>query len=298
MNTKQIRLLLLGKNGQVGEELNRSLAPLGEVFAYGDGEFDLTQIDQMLEIVQDIKPNVIVNAAAYTAVDQAEVYPEIAMAANGTAPGALAEKARSMHIVLIHYSTDFVFDGRKGEPYNEADQPNPLSLYGKSKLAGERAIQDIGDSYLILRTSWVYSIGHDNFVTKVLKWSRTHQEMHVVDDKVGSPTWARTLANVTANVLESNQEVYSFIKEQSGIYHIAGEGAVSRYDWAKEILRLDPHPEEQVIQALIRAKSEDFTTPAIRPAFSALDSTSIQQTFGIQLLGWKEYLRQAMNERS
>jgi len=295
MNIKQIRLLLLGKNGQVGEELNRSLAPLGEVFAYGDGEFDLTQIDQMLEIVQDIKPNVIVNAAAYTAVDQAEVYPEIAMAANGTAPGALAEKARSMHIVLIHYSTDFVFDGRKGEPYNEADQPNPLSLYGKSKLAGERAIQDIGDSYLILRTSWVYSIGHDNFVTKVLKWSRTQQEMRVVNDQVGSPTWTRALAQVTSDILsKGTEDIYTFCKAHAGIYHLAGIGAVSRYDWAKEILSLDPHRKEQVVERLLPARSGEYPTPAYRPAYSALDSTRVQQTFRIQLQTWREYLNQAM----
>ncbi|MCJ7724013.1 MAG: dTDP-4-dehydrorhamnose reductase [Anaerolineales bacterium] len=295
--SNRIRFLLFGKDGQVGEELNRYLAPLGELFAYGDGEFDLTQIDQMMNIVNEIKPNVIVNAAAYTAVDQAEVFPEIAMTANGIAPGALAEKARAMHIVLIHYSTDFVFDGKKAKPYNESDEPNPLSSYGKSKLVGERSIQDIGDSFLILRTSWVYSMGHDNFVTKVLKWSRTQKEIHVVDDQIGSPTWARTLAKTTTSILESNQDVYNFIKERSGIYHLAGEGAASRYDWANAILQFNPHQEERVVQELVRDKSSNFPTPAIRPTFSALDSTRIKKTFGIKLLGWKKYLYQAMNEQ-
>lgn len=295
MTSNQNRILLLGKDGQLGRELERALSSWDEVISLGYGDLDLTKTEELRAVVKRIQPTVIVNAAAYTAVDRAESETEFAMAVNGTAPGILAEEARPLDATLIHYSTDFVFDGAKGSPYTESDSPHPLTAYGKSKLMGENAICNAGCAFFVFRTSWVYGLESDNFVTKVLKWSRAQQEMRVVNDQVGSPTWIRALAQVTSDILSKGAEdIYAFSKAHVGIYHLAGIGAVSRYDWAKEILSLDPHREEQVVERLLPARSDEYPTPAVRPAYSALDSTRVQQTFRIQLQTWREYLHQAM----
>ena len=196
-----MKIALLGKNGQLGWELQRTLAPLGEVIALDCPEIDLVQTEQACQTIRGLQPEVIVNATAYTAVDRAESEANLAMTINGFAPGKLAQTAVELGAALIHFSTDYVFDGQKGSPYLESDPPNPLSVYGNSKLAGEQAVIDVDGVYLILRTSWVYSLRRDSFVTKVLGWARQNRTLRVVTDQVSNPTWARMLAETTALLL-------------------------------------------------------------------------------------------------
>lgn len=290
-----MRILLLGKNGQLGRELTKTLSSWNDVVSLGHADLDLTKADELRGAARYAQPAVIINAAAYTNVDRAESETELAVAVNGIAPGLLAEEARSLGAILIHYSTDFVFDGATNAPYVESDSPNPINAYGKSKLVGENAIRNIGDAFFIFRTSWVYGLDGNNFVTKALKWSRSQREMRVVDDQVGSPSWTRMLAQGTSEILAKGAgDIYAFCKAHTGVYHLAGTGAVSRHAWAKEILALDPHPEEQFVEKILSARSDAYPTPAVRPSYSALDSTRIQQEFGIRLQTWREYLRQAM----
>jgi dTDP-4-dehydrorhamnose reductase len=295
-----MRILLLGKNGQLGWELHRSLAALGPVAAYDAPEIDLAEPSwlekDLAELVESSQPQVIVNATAYTAVDQAEAEPEKALVVNATAPGRLAELARRTGAALIHYSTDYVFDGAKGNEYIENDQPNPLNVYGKSKLAGEKAVQHAGGATLILRTSWVYSLRRSSFVTKVLEWSRRNPRMQLVSDQVGNPTWARMLAETTALILASanSDSPVDWLEERKGIYHLAGDGCASRYEWGQAILRMDPHPEEQVVQELLAARTADFPSAAERPLYSALNCAHFKQTFGLSLPDWQTCLQLAM----
>ena len=279
--------------GQLGTELQASMAALGEISAYDIHNLNLENTEAVRETIHAVQPKVIVNASAYTAVDQAEREAEKALKVNGEIPGLLAEEASRLKALLIHYSTDYVFDGAKGALYVETDVPNPLSVYGASKLAGEQAIQSGAARYLILRTAWVYSRNRNSFVTKVLEWSRKQEVMSVVSDQVSNPTWARTLAEVTARLLEKGLE---FLEERQGLYHVAGNGCASRLDWARKIIELDPHKEEQKVQQIVPALTSDFPTPAERPLFSALDCSLFQSTFGIPLPGWEEALRQAMTE--
>jgi dTDP-4-dehydrorhamnose reductase len=292
-----MNILLIGKRGQLGWELNRTLVTLGPLVALEYPEIDLSQPAQLRNLVREYRPQIIVNAAAYTAVDQAEAEPELAFRINQDAPAALAEAARSLDAALIHYSTDYVFDGRKKAPYLETDATNPLNVYGKSKLAGEQAITASNAAYLILRTSWVYSLRRSSFVTKVLEWSRTQQILRVVDDQVSGPTWCRSLAEITAQVLSrGGDNPVTWLDERSGIYHLAGEGYASRLEWAQAILRYDPHPEEQQTQALHAARSQDFPTAAERPAYSMLNTDRFFRTFGLRLPDWRQSLELAMAE--
>ena len=279
--------------GQLGTELQASMAALGEISAYDIHNLNLENTEAVRETIHAVQPKVIVNASAYTAVDQAEREAEKALKVNGEIPGLLAEEASRLKALLIHYSTDYVFDGAKGALYVETDVPNPLSVYGASKLAGEQAIQSGAARYLILRTAWVYSRNRNSFVTKVLEWSRKQEIMSVVSDQVSNPTWARSLADVTARLLEKGLE---FLEERQGLYHVAGNGCASRLDWARKIIELDPHKEEQKVQQIVPALTSDFPTPAERPLFSALNCSLFQSTFGIPLPGWEEALRQAMTE--
>jgi len=291
------RILLLGKWGQLGWELHRALCPLGEVIAKDFPEIDLVQGAEVRQLVRDVKPQLIVNATAYTAVDKAESEPELAMAINAEAPGVLAEEAARLNAVLIHYSTDYVFDGTKGQPYRENDTPNPLNMYGKSKLAGEKAIENVGGVYLILRTSWVYSLRRDSFVTKVLEWARKQSTLRIVTDQVSNPTWCRMLAEVTAQLLAmGGKNLIDWLRERRGLYHLAGAGYASRFEWAQAILSHDPHKEEQVVRELQPARTADFPTAAQRPLFSALDCRHFERTFGLSLPHWEVALRMAMEE--
>ena len=287
-----MKILLLGKNGQLGWELERTLSPLGQVTGMDYAELDLNDFDALRAAVRQLQPGLIVNASAYTNVDKAESEPELANAINGTVPGILAEEASRLKASLIHYSTDYVFDGTQDHPYTEAAITRPLGTYGSSKLAGERAIEAVGGAYMILRTAWVYSLRGNSFVNKVLQWSRQNETLRVVDDQVSNPTWARLLAEVTAQVLARGSEIVS---QKRGIYHLAGGGYASRFEWAREILKLDLKPAEQVTKHLVPASTRDFPTPAVRPLFSALNCACFENTFGLRLPDWREALRMAMS---
>ena len=290
-----MKIVLFGKNGQLGWELERSLPALGEVVALDREELDLCDLDAVQSTLRELKPELIVNASAYTDVDRAEKEPELAMKVNALAPGVMAEASRSLGAVLIHFSTDYVFDGRGNTPYAEQDVTHPLNEYGKSKLAGEENIKQAGDAYLILRTSWVYSLRGNSFVNKVLGWARKNTTLRIVDDQVSSPTWARMLAEMTSLLIAQNQDsLHDRIHEQCGIYHAAGSGYTSRYEWAKQILANDPNPSEQMVQALEPGRSEEFPTPATRPLFSALDCTRFEKTFGLRFPAWSSTLKLAM----
>jgi dTDP-4-dehydrorhamnose reductase len=281
------KILLLGNTGQVGWELHRSLLTLGELVALDFPAIDMANPDSIRSVVREHQPNLIINATAYTDVDKAESEPDLAMAINGTGPGILAEEAKRLNSALIHYSTDYVFDGTKGEPYTEEDEPNPLNVYGETKLTGERAVQDVGGVYLIFRTSWVYSLRRPCFVTKVLKWARENETLRIVDDQISSPTWARMLAEVTAQVIAQGRgEPVGYIREKRGLYHLAGGGSCSRYEWARAILELDPHKEEQVVKEILRARSEDFPLQGARPKTSILSCNQIISIFGIMVCKW------------
>jgi dTDP-4-dehydrorhamnose reductase len=282
--------MLVGKNGQVGWELQRTLATLGDVAALNRQQLDLSSADQICQRVREIKPNLIVNAAAYTAVDKAEEEPGVAMAINGIAPGILAEEAKNLDAAIVHYSTDYVFDGTKTTPYTEEDEPNPINVYGKTKLEGERSIQAVGVPHLILRTGWVYSLRGKNFLLTILRLAREREELRVVDDQVGSPTWSRTIAEGTAQILAQG---YFAFPEKKGVYHLSAGGQTSWYGFAKNILA-------QVRESDLRAKklipitTREYPTPARRPAYSLLSNDKLSKDFGLRPPDWERALQLAL----
>jgi dTDP-4-dehydrorhamnose reductase len=287
-----MKILLLGSTGQLGWELQRTLLPLGDVMAVDYPAIDLSKPESLRGLVQQSVPDVIINATAYTAVDKAENERDLAFAINAYSPGVLAEEAKKLGTLLIHYSTDYVFDGTKGALYNEADNPHPLNVYGDSKLAGEQAIQTVDGNFMIFRTAWVYSNRRDSFVAKVLQWSRQNETLKIVDDQVSNPTWARMLAEATSLLLARGA---NYLSERKGLYHLAGSGHASRLEWAREILRLDPKAQEQVTKETLSAATKDFPTPALRPLYSPLDCSKFKETFEIELPPWNHALALAMN---
>ena len=292
-----MNIVLFGKNGQLGWEFQRILPVFGDVIALDREELDLCDLHAVQRTLGELKPELIINASAYTEVDRAEKEPELPMKINALAPGIMAEMSRTLGATFIHYSTDYVFDGSKNRPYMESDTPNPVNMYGKSKFMGEENIKQAGDAYLILRTSWVYSIRGNGFVTKVLGWARKNSTLKIVDDQISNPTWARMLAEVTGLLLAQNGSgLQERIRERRGLYHLAGSGYTSRYEWAKTILANDPRRSEQTVQEVEPARSEEFPTPALRPLFSALDCTLFERTFGLRLPPWDQTLQLAMAE--
>lgn len=290
-----MKIVLFGKNGQLGREFQRLLPALGETIPLDQEDIDLCDAPALQNALRELKPDLVLNASAYTAVDRAETEQDTAMKVNALAPAVMAEWSRKSHAVLVHYSTDYVFDGRKGSPYIESDLTNPLNVYGKSKLAGEGNIQQAGDAYLILRTSWVYSMGGGGFVSKVLEWARRNETLQIVSDQVSNPTWARELASATIRVLSQNQaNLFDVIREKRGLYHLAGGGYASRHEWAKQIIVNDPHRTEQLVRSVEPVSTDAFPAPALRPLFSALDCSRFKQTFGLGLPDWVESLREAM----
>jgi dTDP-4-dehydrorhamnose reductase len=290
-----MKIFVLAENGQLGWELCRTLAPLGEVIASDYPKIDLQKPEAVCRLIQAERPALVVNAAAYTAVDQAETEQERARSINALAPGILAGECKRIGAAFIHYSTDYVFDGSKGSPHVESDQTVPLNFYGKSKLEGERLVQESGCDYLIFRTSWVYSMrGQGGFVAKVLQWSRQYETLRMVTDQISGPTWARMLAEVTAQIAARGT---GYIAEHKGLYHLAGSGFTSRFEWAKAILELDAKQGEQVTKEVLPAKTADFPAPAQRPLFSALDCSKFESAFGLRLPHWREALRLAMQEQ-
>jgi len=276
----KLHILLLGKNGQVGWELQRTLMPLGHVIALGRNELDLCNIGATRDIIKRIKPELIINAAAYNAVDQAEKEPEIAMAVNGIAPAVLAEEAKKLGASIIHYSTDYVFDGVQESDYSEDDSPNPINIYGKTKLEGENAIRNMGIPYFIIRTSWVYGLRRDNFLLTMLGLANKKEEIDVVADQYGSPTWCRFLAEATALLIRSEA-----IQEKQGIYNLSSEGRTSWYKFTKWIYKL-----AAVDIKVNPILSEQYPAIAARPKNSNLSNANIKQTFGIEVPHWKECL--------
>jgi len=281
------KILLTGKNGQVGWELQRTLAPLGQVIALDSSELNLADADAVRRKVREIQPNIIVNPAAYTAVDKAESEPDLAMAVNGIAPGVLAEEAKKMGAFLVHYSTDYVFDGRKVGAYTEDDVTNPLGVYGKTKLVGERAIRATGCDHFIFRTSWVYGARGKNFLLTMLRLARERSELRVVEDQIGAPTWCRSLAEVTSLALARNYE--KSIK--SNTYNLTSINSVSWHGFTAEILRLAKlHPN------LIAIPSSEYPTPAARPMNSVMANDKLMRDFGLSVGSWQDNLQLCMQE--
>jgi len=284
------RILLTGKNGQVGWELHQTLTPLGEVVALDRQQLDLADPDQIRKRVREIKPDLIVNAAAYTAVDRAEAEPGLAMAVNGIAPGILAEEAKRIGAAIVHYSTDYVFDGTKATPYTEEDAPNPLNVYGRTKLAGEQAIRDVGVPHLILRTSWVYGMRGKNFLLTILRLAREREELKIVDDQTGAPTWSRAVAEATARILSAGPLSLA----AAGIYHLTAAGSTTWHGFARAILTLDPDQSEQVCKHVRPIPTAEYPTPAARPAFSVLSNAKLKAFFGLTLPDWEQSLKSAL----
>ncbi len=287
-------ILLTGKTGQLGWELQRTLAPLGHVVALDRLQMDLSSPDSIRKAIRDISPDIIVNAAGCTAVDKAESEAGLAMQVNAIAPGVMAEEAKRLNALLVHYSTDYVFDGRKPEPYAEEDEPNPVNTYGMSKLQSERAIAASGCAHLILRASWIYSGRGTNFVLTMLRLARERKELAIVNDQIGSPTWARALAQATAELLGKTRRA----KEETGIYHLSATGYTSRYDFAKKIIELARQLSgEQTGWATLRPiTSAEYPLPAARPLNAATSKEKIKRVFGIEMPTWQEQLKDCLSD--
>jgi dTDP-4-dehydrorhamnose reductase len=304
------RILLTGKNGQVGHDLERFLPRLGEVVALDRQQLDLSRFDEIRRVIREIQPTFIVNAAAYTAVDLAEKEHSLARAINAEAPAIMAEEARRIGAALVHYSTDYVFDGTKNSPYEEADPTDPINVYGKTKLAGEQAIRDSGAHHLIFRTAWVYSRRGKNFLLTILRLATERAELRIVNDQIGAPTWSREIAHATAKVLERIPDragSTSAWTEMSGTYHMTAGGETSWFEFAKAILdeaRKQVVPSVSWFATATQGKpllarqvtpitTAEYPTPAKRPAYSVLSNARIAQAFGIELADWRMQLHRA-----
>ena len=292
-----MRLLVTGANGQVGWELRQSLAPLGEVIALDRAACDLARPAEAARILRAATPDIIVNAAAYTAVDRAEQEEELATLINGTAVGEIAETARQLGALLIHYSTDYVFDGRKDAPYAEDDVPHPISAYGRSKLAGERAIAQCGGRYLIVRTSWIYAVRGHNFLKTVLRLARERDELRIVDDQIGAPTWARDLAAATAVMSKQALQEFAGGHFESGLFHVTGSGAASWFAFAQALVK---QAEQSGLLArkskIVPIASSEYPVAATRPKNSRLSGARARHRFQIALPEWEQSLAVCMRE--
>ena len=271
------KILLIGRSGQIGSELFCALSTLGSVFAPDSCELDLCKPAKIREIIQEIKPDVIVNAAAYTAVDQAEKNIEAAYSLNAEAPKKLAEEAEKNNSLLVHYSTDYVFDGLSGA-YKEEDTVNPQSVYGKSKQKGEEYIRNSGCNHLILRTSWVYGVYRNNFYLTMCRLAKEHEEIRVVNDQMGCPTWSFLIALATSQILGQEK---AYAQSKSGTYHLCSSGSASWYDFAREILK-------DTSAKITPITTSEFPTLAMRPRDSRMNCEKLEQHFGIMLPDWKE----------
>jgi dTDP-4-dehydrorhamnose reductase len=297
-----VRILLTGSRGQVGWELRRTLATLGELVSPDRNVVDLSNPDSIRIAVRDIRPTLIVNAGAYTAVDKAEQEQDLAQRVNGLAPGILAEEAKTLGAALVHYSTDYVFDGSKSGAYREGDVPNPVNVYGKSKLAGETAIQQVGVPHLIFRTSWVYGTRGRNFLLTMLRLAQEKDEIRVVDDQIGAPTWSRTIAEVTAQVLAQSlrpsRSTDSPWAGMSGIFHLSCGGQTSWYGFATAILARVPAEAGRRVAAVVPIPTRDYPTPAVRPLNSLLSNERLAARFRLRQPSWEECLAMCLEKLS
>jgi dTDP-4-dehydrorhamnose reductase len=291
------RICLLGSSGQLGYELVRSLSPIAEVISLSREELDLRSMGALIkDKIQRLSPDILINAAAYTAVDTAEFDSAQAFQVNEIAPATMAELCCRLNIPLIHFSTDYVFNGGAKSAWTEEDRPEPLSIYGKSKWHGERAIINSGVDHLILRTSWVYGNHGNNFLNTMKRMAQEKQHMNIVDDQFGAPTWSRHIADSVSQILAmSYMYGNGFWQEKSGVYHLTCGGQCSWYEFACAIFdymgQVDPN-----IPILASVKSESYPTPATRPKFSVLDNSKIRNHFGIQLPDWKQSLKLVMQD--
>ena len=289
------RILLIGKVGQVGWELRRTLAPMARVTCVDFPDIDLTSGDSIRRWVRETRPNVVINAAAYTAVDKAESESDKAMKINGVAPGILAEEAKKLGALLVHYSTDYVFDGAKTEPYVETDAPNPLGTYGRTKLAGDEAVRAIGGAHLIFRLCWVYGARGQNFMLTMMRLAREREKLRVVGDQVGCPTWSRMIAETTALALK--QAVAAGDSGAfTGTYHLAASGVTSWHGFADAIVKLIPAEGRKCVQVEAISTAE-YPTLTKRPAYSVLACDKLERTLGLRLPPWEESLKQVLEER-
>src|SRR5581483_5100724 len=288
-------ILVIGKVGQVGWELRRTLAPLGKIVSVDFPEIDLTKPDSIVQWVRDTRPQVIVNAAAYTAVDKAESDFERCNLINGVAPGILAEEAKRNSALLVHYSTDYVYDGSKTTPYVETDASNPLGAYGRSKLNGDTAVFQVDGNHLVFRLCWVYGARGQNFMLTMMRLAREREQLRVVCDQFGCPTWSRMIAETTALALKQTLAA----TEQAafkGLYHLAASGQTTWHGFAEAIIRLMP-AEGKKCKSIEGITTSEYPLPAKRPAYSVLSCEKLQKTFGLQLPDWEESLRQVVESQ-
>ena len=289
-----MRILLLGARGQVGHELAATLAPFAHVVSSSRAERNL-DAEGVRPLVDEAKPDVIVNASAYTDVDGAEKEPELAHAVNARLVGVLGEEARRRRAALVHFSTDFVFDGEKQTPYLETDATAPLGEYGRSKLAGERALSEMDVAAVVFRTAWVYSLRRKSFVTTMLRLAREREELSVVTDQIGSPTFCHDLAEAVALILYGcRANVVEALGDARGLYHLAGSGSVSRYDFTRAILDLDPRRSEHRVKQLRPIVAAEFPLPARRPRATPLDTGKASARWGVRLAPWRDALARAL----
>lgn len=292
---QQPRILLIGRIGQVGWELRRSLAPMAGITCADFPDIDLTSGDSVRRWVRDSRPDVVINAAAYTAVDKAETEPDKAMAVNGVAPGILAEEAKKLGALLVHYSTDYVFDGTRTTPYAETDVPAPLGVYGRSKLAGEKAVEAVGGEHLIFRLCWVYGARGQNFMLTMMRLARERDKLRVVGDQVGCPTWSRMIAETTALALKAVVAAPDR-RAFTGTYNLAASGVTSWHGFAQAIVNLMPAEERKCMEVEAISTAE-YPTPAKRPAYSVLACDKLERAFGLRLPHWEDSLRQVLEPR-
>ena len=283
---KNQKILVFGRVGQVGWELRHKLACLGEVTSVDYPEIDFSKPDTIRAAVRAAQPAIIVNAAAYTAVDKAESTPEPAWAINATGPGVIAEEAKRLGALIVHYSTDYVYDGSKQEPWVETDAPNPLNVYGQTKLAGDQAIAAVGGDYLILRTSWVYGARGGNFLLTMLRLAKERPELRIVDDQTGSPTTSECIAQATAQILAQVMAPGGGgLAGRSGVYHLTNSGATTWFGFAKAILSREP-----LSPKLTPIASSEYPVPATRPSNSVLSCERLAETFGVRMPAWEDAL--------
>ena len=288
-----LRILISGQHGQVSQALQKSLPDRGELIVLGRDALDLSQPESIREVVQGLKPDVIINAAAHTAVDQAESEPALAFAINATAPGVFAQEAARLGVPFIHYSTDYVFDGGKTSPWVESDPTHPLSVYGSSKLAGEQAITAAGGQYLILRTSWVYSLTGRNFLLTMQRLLQEREKLSIVSDQIGAPTWAGTIADSTRTLIDRWREGNA---GAWGIYHLTASGQASWFDFAQAI-------GDQLVSAgkpcasLEGILTSAYPTPATRPLNSRLDCSRLQREWGVSQPDWHDAMLECLAQQ-
>jgi dTDP-4-dehydrorhamnose reductase len=301
-----LKTVIVGRSGQLAWELNQAFSQFCPTSSAGRPELDLSDFDSIRSTIRALRPSVLINAAAYTAVDLAESEPEAANRINADAQAVMAEEAKRLGALFISYSTDYVFDGQKNSPYQETDEPAPLNVYGASKLAGERAVQAAGGAYLMLRTSWVYGARGKNFLNTILRLSTERPELRIVDDQIGAPTWSRELAIATKQMIlqlaeeaaASSRPIEEVLGGRRGIYHTTAGGSVSWYGFASAILeeRIKQSVDARILAKVTPITSNEYPTPARRPRNSRLSNEKLQKVFGIMLPHWRESLCGVMSE--